>query len=383
MKVKLKTLTPIFIGAGKEKVLSPRFDWVMGKEGVLLIDQNRLFEILTLNERLVDDYVKHVKEGGNIRNFIDNLDKERVIGKEDVKSLIKGKLRFKVALKDKENIEIQRFISSPLGNYIPGSSIKGAIRTALGYYYFNKKKQRSNTLNVLDKIKNVKNPKFAYSDANLQFETFSARFSSYGKYDAKDDFLKLLRVRDSAFLSRDNFVIFQCSVFNFNSNKEGAPVFLECLDEGKEVEIEINFFKGKSPIYNLCSGFWSFLKEGEEKAILKIFEFLNGFALDFIKREKNFFKNRQKDLIDFYNKIEKEVSEKTALLLLGRGTTFFGKTIDMAFTDEEFERLRDIFPIRQMGVVGGKKSKPFPITRLLCKDGSGYKPLGWALLTIK
>lgn len=387
MKVKLKTITPIFISGGDERVLSPKVDYVSGKEGVFLIDQSRLYDILSKNQRLIDDYVNHVRSGGNIRKFLSELEKSKIVTKEEIKSLVKDRLLFKFSLKEEKSLEIQRFISSPLGNYIPGSSIKGAIRTVIAYCYF--RDMRENPASVFKEIESIKDVRFAYQNTSLQFKTFSAKFFSPNRYDAKDDFLKILRVRDSKPIDQSNFRIFQCFSFHLGKNKEGSPMFLECLDEGKEVEFEISLFNGKSPVYEMASGFWDFIKGGERNFILRILRFLNRFAREFIQHEKGYFENR-KDLLGFYSELEKYTNaENSALILLGRGTTFFGKTIDMVFTPMELEKIRDRFQIRQMGVIKDKKrnvtvkSKPFPITRLLWNNGGVYKPLGWAILTIE
>lgn len=386
MKVKLKALTPIFIGGGDKRVLSPKVDYVLGKEGVFLIDQARLYDILSKNQHLIEDYVNCIKGEGNIREFINELEKGKVITREEIKSLIKDRLLFKFALKDGRNLEIQRFISSPLGNYIPGSSIKGAIRTAIAYCYFKDTKEKPSS--VLEKIGNDMDFRFAYKVVGLQFKAFSVKFCHPDRYDAKDDFLKILRVRDSKPIDQSNFRIFHCFSFHLGRNREGSPMFLECLDEGKEVEFEIGLFSGRSPIYEMASDFWSFIKDGERNFILRLLGFLNRFAKDFIQHERKYFKNR-KDLLGFYNELERYTNgEGSALILLGRGTTFFGKTIDMVFTPDEFERMRDRFPIRQMGVIRDKrknikvKSNPFPITRILWDNGGVYRPLGWALLSV-
>ncbi|KUK13233.1 MAG: hypothetical protein XD52_1483, partial [bacterium 42_11] len=338
MRVKLRSLTPIFIGGGKEYAFYPKVDYVVKDNYIYVIDQLKLFELLSKNEGLVDDYVKSIKEGKNVGDFINDLKNDGIITKDDVRGLIKGKIYFKSASGKNRDVKIERFVSSALGKYIPGSSVKGAIRTAVAYCYFKRKKLK--TADVLNAVRHErKNPKFAYQNAGLQFKTFSARFTSSEKYDAKDDFLKLLRVRDSEPLAQDDFKIFQCYSFHLKREKSEPPMFLECLDEGKEVELDIRLFKGKSPLYNLASDFWEFLKGYERDAILKIFELLNEFAKDFIKHERG--NHGTKIYNKIYDELERYINGKgnSALILLGKGTTFFGKTIDMVFSPEEFERM--------------------------------------------
>ena len=149
------------------------------------------------------------------------------------------------------------------------------------------------------------------------------------------------------------------------------------------MEIEINLFKGNSPIYERASNFWSFLRYEEERAIKTIFGFLNEFARDFINHEIERLRGGEvRGILNFYNDLRKKLdslSEGEALMLIGRGTTFFGKTIDMLWGDD-IEKLRGRFRERSLGIINGEKSNPFPITRLLWNDGGHWKPIGWAKL---
>ncbi|MCD6363939.1 MAG: type III-A CRISPR-associated RAMP protein Csm5 [Synergistetes bacterium] len=380
MRIKLKTITPIFIGAGPEEYLSPLMDYVRIKNQFGLVNREVLLRMLE-ELGIINDYVIKIKRSSDSFSLTEFL-AEHGISQEDFSKLFSKKnfLRLKGIERNKNSApQISSFISSAGRKYIPGSSIKGSIRTALAYAFLERINQSFS--DIERKLGNK--AKFAFQNSSLQFKVFSSKFSKSSKYDAKDDFLKVLRVRDSDSIPRSDFVVVPCYSYNIGQGERRVPVYLECFDEGKEVEIEINLFKGNSPIYERASNFWSFLRYEEERAIKTIFGFLNEFARDFINHEIERLRGGEvRGILNFYNDLRKKLdslSEGEALMLIGRGTTFFGKTIDMLWGDD-IEKLRGRFRERSLGIINGEKSNPFPITRLLWNDGGHWKPIGWAKL---
>lgn len=123
-RISLTILSPIFIGSGEE--LNKSMYVYKGKE-ISVIDERKLMKVL-LSKGLYDTFLRECSSGIlNLTDFIErnlslcNIDiyKYNVISYSDVKT--NGKLN-----------NIKTFIKSSNGNpYIPGSSIKGAIRTAI------------------------------------------------------------------------------------------------------------------------------------------------------------------------------------------------------------------------------------------------------------
>ena len=136
----IETLSPIFIWKGEDY---SKFDYTVEMNGEISIkicdvnklindlpeyikDENKLFEVL-------DDIGREMKEG----NYFDIITYLRDVGvniPED-KYLIR---EYKTRIKDfinKRDIKpfINQFSNGELQYYIPGSSIKGAINTALLY----------------------------------------------------------------------------------------------------------------------------------------------------------------------------------------------------------------------------------------------------------
>lgn len=125
-RMSLTTLSPIFIGSGEE--LNKSMYVYKGKE-ISVIDERKLTKKLLLIRGLYENFLSECFSGNlNLTDFLkknlygyEKMDiyKYNAISYSDVKT--KGKLN-----------NINTFIKSSNGNpYIPGSSIKGAIRTAI------------------------------------------------------------------------------------------------------------------------------------------------------------------------------------------------------------------------------------------------------------
>lgn len=129
-KIKATVVTPVAIGDGSQ--YSPYKDYFIDRGRVCYIDEQKMGNLLTKDDELMTEYVEGVAnmEGNrsrfDLRNFIQN----RLSVEPDL--LIQNKIKFYGNVLSK--LPINGFIKTPNGYpYIPGSSIKGAIKTALVY----------------------------------------------------------------------------------------------------------------------------------------------------------------------------------------------------------------------------------------------------------
>jgi CRISPR-associated protein Csm5 len=123
MRYRITCLTPTLIGDGQK--LSP-IDYMVWKDHVNVLDQRRIFKLLSKGPRL-DGYLAQLKKadrldfaswGGFAQNFAG-----RRIPFENVNAIPHWEKA------QPENLSIPTFAVSPSGPYIPGSAIKGALRT--------------------------------------------------------------------------------------------------------------------------------------------------------------------------------------------------------------------------------------------------------------
>ena len=124
-QLKLTTVGPVFIGSGNE-IKKFEYAYDPKSRSVYVIDSLKLFKLLTAEQ--LERFEGHIirNKSKNLTEFFDAVG----IRPEKYKSI--AKYSYESAFPDNHNIK--EFIKDAYGQpYIPGSSIKGAVRTALLY----------------------------------------------------------------------------------------------------------------------------------------------------------------------------------------------------------------------------------------------------------
>ena len=121
--IKLETLTPIHIGSGT--FLQNNVEFVRSDQTLYIIDPQKLLTIIGTEK--LDDWVKAIESGDDITEFISDMNIEahpRDYSRREIKfdgnTHLYKQTTLKVCMHDARDLA-----------YIPGSSIKGAIRTAI------------------------------------------------------------------------------------------------------------------------------------------------------------------------------------------------------------------------------------------------------------
>lgn len=136
-QIEVSMLTPVHVGAGQEKKLIKNLDFIYRDKKLILIDTTKIFQSLDEKERAI--FLNHLAKS-TLENFGTYLTGTRKI---DLDS-------FKIAEIDcpggEPGNEVLSLVSAAGENgrrvYLPGSSIKGAIRSVLFAYFYNQKKIR-------------------------------------------------------------------------------------------------------------------------------------------------------------------------------------------------------------------------------------------------
>ncbi len=230
IKFKGKVLTPVHIGAGEN--LEP-MNYVVSNKELFVINLERLLE--TSEKKFVDAITSAAKNRqiGRLRALI----KEAFESRNDDTSVLRKASASEVFLNmyqkelGKQNVtnalEIKQHISTMGKPYIPGSSLKGAIRTGILELIFN-----SNT--AADKQKELEKE----SNARKVEAALLGCETSENRQDISRDPFKLFKPRDS-FLPECSTEV--CVVYNKNSSgkQKGIPIITETVKLGTEFEIEI------------------------------------------------------------------------------------------------------------------------------------------------
>ncbi|NTW63608.1 MAG: type III-A CRISPR-associated RAMP protein Csm5, partial [Chlorobiaceae bacterium] len=126
-KVRLTTLSPLFIGAGEEHTLSPYSDYVQRGDSLIYIDTDKLQEAMQGNKALVDAFVNGIRQFDNNRSTFElETFITETLGRK-VDDFAARQVRIEG---DINKAHLRRFVATAGKPFIPGSSLKGAIRTA-------------------------------------------------------------------------------------------------------------------------------------------------------------------------------------------------------------------------------------------------------------
>lgn len=137
--IHIKTLTPIHIGSGvflHNKTEFEKFN--KGEDSFLgIIDEKKIMSLL--GEKHIDEWVVSIERGKSIRDIFNKFSLCNKVSAYSKRTI----LNFSDNISD--NATLKECIHNGMGvPYIPGSSIKGAIRTALLCYLFNSSEHNYN-----------------------------------------------------------------------------------------------------------------------------------------------------------------------------------------------------------------------------------------------
>ncbi|MFW6025302.1 MAG: type III-A CRISPR-associated RAMP protein Csm5 [Candidatus Woesearchaeota archaeon] len=348
MEFKIKTITPVHIGNGE--TLSPYGDYIKDKDYIYIIDYSKLENYLRDNnesEEMIDEFVEIISKqaAGNksdrytIKNFFEN---NQLNFKEFSSAQIKllGKIN---------NEEIHQTIKTGNRPIIPGSSIKGAIRTALLYNHLQEDGYKLYEM------------KKGYTGGEV-----------LGKYG--DDQMKYLHVSDSSPLAPDSMVIIHTDRWNLKKKKVTIPLVKEAIPIDQSMNIRI---QSKAKSQNNVDTKFNYLLEGNEDIIINK---VNKFTKVNLKKEiddlKAYGKPKLNNIISQYTEIYNKIVEKNSnsmVLRVGAGKTFFNNTIANVLSENDLEKVRKEIDLADY--------KPFPITRTVVSNPQVSNTLGWIELT--
>ena len=131
-RFELETLSPVRVGAGQDAVLSPYTDFVQDGGHLIYLDPRKLERALTAqSEGVMDEFARGVRSRmNNTRSDFELADFIRTRLGTTPDALARRRVPVRGAVK---HAQVRRHISNGGQPYIPGSSLKGAIRGAILY----------------------------------------------------------------------------------------------------------------------------------------------------------------------------------------------------------------------------------------------------------
>lgn len=444
-QLRLETLTPVAIRSGE--VLSPLTDYHIEGNKLYLLDTDKLMNDIAENNWL-DDFENKVLEysgnhsGGKETNakkknrFIADFLKEK--GASIKPYLQEDKSRTSQLKTEEEWVQLHSTIKTANQAYIPGSSIKGAIRTAIMYYWlteteegkkklagfletnnaaidswvksieskkhlrFKAKDNAEKKIKITEELRDIENKNkgnlldlFHELEEDIANDIFG---KSEGQYNASTYF----KVSDSQIFDNADLRVSSLQKkyredeeLKMKRNKEFTTSLQELIDKGKEKVIEItvsnlnfDWRENRENIY-----YADFIKD--KKSLDKVFKAINRLSYDFLKFEidrLNAFKNGEKSNISYtkeklasYHSVLEDLYKQllgnkvnSAITCIGFGKSIFVNTVLLAIRTLDWDAFTNVVKVLH---ANHPKAKYFPISNYTTSIDSKDYPLGWVKIT--
>lgn len=350
--MRLLTMTPLHIGSGER--LTP-LSYVADKNILYVLDMNKFFSLLTDGQS--EAYLQWMDPIlNNLAGFDKGIDQAKKMLDQRKKKELQKQKGYEV-----EGLSIHRFIEkllrqNPVGfaqkctaytipcsslprrdgfkthikdcqnrGYIPGSEIKGALRTALLYKMLQNEQNYQILRNSLINLKNFRAKKKIEQlkkIAAAQDEHGLERCLLRGKEkDAKFDLLKFLRISDTSPAKAGNIKI-EITRMLGTGKYTYTKTWIETIAPHAELSFDFSIKKNFS-LDHLG------LKEKENwLSPSSLLDALYYRTQDILQKEKSYFKG-EKNILNVITMLEKENQPESPLLRLGAGQGFLGTTLNL------------------------------------------------------
>lgn len=252
-KMRLRTVTPVFIGDGN-KIGTKEYILDSDKHKIRIPSLNKMYDYLR-SLKLDEAYETYMMRGGNRQRLETWLETQRLglgsVSKFEAYTLDIDRV---VNLRNKKNQlelnQIATFIKDPYGKpYVPGSSIKGMIRTALLAYEIMHNPNLRPALREMeeknDRVKQVsEKPKRYYLKSEIEnietlvFHTLNNKEKK--KADALNSNMKGLIVSDSRPLELSDLTLSQKVDEHRDGSQSPLPIHREALRPDVDIDFEIS-----------------------------------------------------------------------------------------------------------------------------------------------
>lgn len=381
----LHTLTPLSIADGG--VWSQLTDYILYKNDD--VRQIKLINHAAFNKEFQAD-----KTGGLIEKFVNLVRKSAGTNQTDIlKDFIKSNFSSKlikdythqyIPIQEWENgnaTQIHTIIKQYLKPYIPGSSLKGAIKTAFLYDWLVSTAQGEQ---VVHNLRNTVRSQHHFDN----FDVTAALFQEIGHISKKQERMDFSRfqVSDSPLLPVDSFNVYHTTRFHLQPHEKGREAMLQSLREAIQPAVNTTFTINidlQSTTSN--ADYWQFWQKGEGFSS-ECFKKINEFSRANLKLELAAFQQLSSERKLRFDSFEHEIhsllkviknhlatDNQQAIMRLGGGKTFMDNSIWAAYAR--------FYPndIHYMNNIRSKNQKSqktlFPITRTL--TSIQQTPLGW------
>ncbi len=369
--IQLTTVKPVSIGDGG--TISPLSDFYYDaeKEEVYLLNKPVFEKKLQESTNLLNEFIKTVNnqvtksKNTLIFDFIQNKIVNDNSSSEDILKKYFHTLPIKAIGIDNTN-ETKTIVKNIDRPYIPGSSIKGAFRTALLY----DKMIRDKKNNILDDNK--------YSNKKKEYKEFEQLlFGGLGEKHPIGHKSRFFKISDTTLTTISNMVVLglkRIELKQIEKNASAIPINCEAIDEGTSLTFSVSIENERKnadfSMVNLLTKTDAFYR--------KCFDFEKE-TLSLPQVQNDCFKDQISGLKEFYNNFE--LSQGEYLMRIGSGKVRYDNSLFLAIHENDTEPSKLVFKGKRENNWGVPKDEAiYPLTRSVIAS-SGI-PLGWVKLKV-
>ncbi len=365
MRYRITCLTPTLIGDGQK--LSP-IDYMVWKDHVNVLDQRRIFKLLSKGPRL-DGYLAQLKKadrldfaswGGFAQNFAG-----RRIPFENVSAIPYWEKS------QPENLSIPTFAVSPGGPYIPGTAIKGALRTGAVADRWTEGSMRDLSERLAAEERLPRNPALRAEEAVLGGAGSSRmkRFAAGDSNPVTHAGMKVYLLRVSTLIAKGG------GKYELGWKSQRGSVSAARVSDSTPLWAEMAS-KGVS-----FDGSWTNHVRSDRQ---KLFQACNRYTAKVLAQHKAYAElaglSQLHESIADLEKKTAEAGDHSCVLSMGWGGGFLGKSAYPDTKDESYRKILRQTPIYQRAIQTGF---PFPKTRRILFLGDRPATLpGYVLLEV-
>lgn len=385
-KYKLKVLTPVHVGNGKNLMPLECSLNLSGKQ-VLRIDMDAFFK----DKSFAPYLEKFISEANSNKYALDRnfnrLALNHVWYKLDARDTIADLNRFT----GRNTSNILEHIKEGGEAYIPGSSLKGALRGML-FRWLVKEKRNVFAEELSRSVEARKKEKELCLNSERKFLG-----------DTRQSLLRALQAGDSSLVDPSSLMLGCVRVMSQNqggyywktlgnnrdNNEDGTPVFFEALAPDTELQgtLKMDGFLLQEETAMMLG-----YRKEQREALGRLAQICNAGAQELLKEEHRFFteliskeknalkKNRLQSVVKSIEALQKEAGnckEGEFLLSLAWGTGYNAKALGGLLDRKFFEEIREKYRLGRLGAVFPKSRKIF------FKDGKPAGLPGWVKITLE
>ncbi len=388
-KLKIRILSPVHTGTGNEL---GQWDIVEDKGVVYVIDYNKI-------KIDPNQLFKDIEKGKSIKEI---LDKHRIRYEDVEKYYIRKDSRTFTGRGIREQIKTVN--NQP---YIPGSEIKGAVRTAILWWLVKNDNQLKHKLadslqktisQIREEIRKKPNDSRKIKskwETRIDDEITKIVFGD----EPQKDILKALYIGDLEPLQLDNLRVVETKIMSITNNvvywkdfrnirnslqsKDGTSTFIEGLQPGiftsSQIKVEDYFWKSDR---DNRLGFSTKKNWLDVKQLISI---CKEFGKAIWNQERTFYKNLNSNEINEIKEFYKDynslnLTDNEFLLAIGWGTGQRAKTVFSLLEERLQKDLRYTFNLGKFTRENGRRKIIFPYSKtrkIVFENGEPKYPFGW------